>query len=611
VSSSLGRRALIVLVAAIVLLPGAPGWMAAVGAAEGQLTKIGGNGPDTCLLAPSQFSNPPRPTAGIKGAGFNTSTGMVGLASDLHGNVLLLGTGGLVLAYDGIFAGTLTPGANEEDGGRATETAFPRMAGIAVDPGGNSLWILQQSVGAPTPGRIREVDIGTGTVTTFAETGPTPQAIAADGGGNVYVAEGGESTGVYRVARSGSRTALANFQANGIAVDLLGSQVYASGKDGNVYRLNGSTPQIVAGASVPHADGGSPTLSPIGLAIAYETDGRDLSARYLYIADQELTGKPGRVVRVDLKATPSIITTVAGGGSSFTISTPDAKTARIAPRFVATKLGTTVYIAAPDQCATFELQAPSPFRLNTVVTNPPAATNTTLPSGGSRTGDNESTAPDPAPSGNSSTNPQVDPGTGSQPAGQGATTEIVPGSQTNLQPQPQTELRIIDQSNVVTTPDQAVQPTVEPVPTPGPAAQFTPTPGLAAQVTPTPTPTPTPVADAGSVVASDPGPSSAVAADASPAVPPAPAPAPVPPAPASAPPPAAHQPVSNAGLAHGDSGEPTRGATRYAMVRNDDEQPIAALAMAGAGGLLAMFLCVMVVAPGAASKAKPRPRRAY
>jgi hypothetical protein len=69
--------------------------------------------------------------------------------------------------------------------------------------------------------------------------------------------------------------------------------------------------------------------------------------------------------------------------------------------------------------------------------------------------------------------------------------------------------------------------------------------------------------------------------------------------------------VSNAGLAHGDSGEPTRGATRYAMVRNDDEQPIAALAMAGAGGLLAMFLCVMVVAPGAASKAKPRPRRAY
>ena len=70
--------------------------------------------------------------------------------------------------------------------------------------------------------------------------------------------------------------------------------------------------------------------------------------------------------------------------------------------------------------------------------------------------------------------------------------------------------------------------------------------------------------------------------------------------------------MSNPGLVHGDSAEPARGATRYAMVRNDEEQSLAAaLAMAGGIAVVAVFLCLMFVAPGASSKPKPRPKGAY
>jgi hypothetical protein len=47
------------------------------------------------------------------------------------------------------------------------------------------------------------------------------------------------------------------------------------------------------------------------------------------------------------------------------------------------------------------------------------------------------------------------------------------------------------------------------------------------------------------------------------------------------------------------------------MVRNDEDAALASVAMAAGAGLLAIFLCVMFVAPGASSKPKPRPKGAY
>ena len=629
-TTTIQRRTRGALAATILLFLSGLGWMNSVGAAEGQLTQIGGNGPTTCERTSAEIglTQLPPPPGGISGGGFRRTPGVKAIASDMYGRALYMAYGSQILDRTSIIAGVYQPPvdpskpalppARQDEGAPAAQTDLSGLETIAVHPFGSHLWVALPPKTIPDPdsakvetipGRIRQLDLADATkpVTTFKTLlgSSSVAAMAADGKGNLYVAE---STGaLYRLNAAGNRTDLATVTApTGMAVDVTGSHLYVSGQVDTtspraVYRVVGSSLQMIAGGTILHRDSGSSSMNPVGLAIGHEIDGGSPTARYLYIADFQMTDlqsglSAGRVVRVDLKENPPVITTVAGGGRTFTSSAEDARTANLAPKFLAADIAGHVYIAASDQCAIFSLQTPPPFRLNPAVTNPPAATNTTLPSGGSRTGDNESTAADPAPAGNG--NPQVDAAPGGQPAGQGTQTQIVPGSQTQVQPQPQTELRIIDQGNVVPTPDQAGQLTVDPVPTPGPAAQFT----------PTPTPTPTPAADVSAVVVPDAGPSGAAVAEVAPVAPPAPGPAP-----ASAPPPAAQQPVSNVGLAHGDSAAPARSATRYAMVRNDEEQSlVAALAMAGAGaGIVAVFLCVMFVAPGASSKPKPRPKGAY
>ena len=626
------RLALLSMISAVVTVQATLGWLTAAGAAEGQLTKIGGNGLGDCEVTTADIQSPPTPTSGIGGGGYRRSSGMAGIATNLQGTARYLATREFILSDGGVIAGTRAGSQTEDLPGKQTQFNDLGISALAADPFGKSLWVTLPSSPIKTfdslepkavPGRIRRVDLTSATspVRTVAEIGSNPTAIAADGSGNLYVTE--REGAVYKLDSTGTtRTDLAAVSdPRGIAVDLYGSQVFVSSGDGNVYRVSGASKQIVAASSnIPLSDDTAGTLRPNGLALGHETDNQNLYARYLYIADDRSvnlqTGlSAGRVVRVDLTANPPVITTVAGGGSAFVTSADDGKTANLAPKSLAADMNGKVYIAAPDQCAIFALQTPSPFRQPAAVTNPPGGSTTnTLPPDTGRTSNNDNPAPDPAPS--SSGNPQGNPGTVGQPSGQGNQTQIVPGSETQAQPQPQTELRVIDQGNVVTTPEQAAQPTVEPVPTPGPAAQVTPTPGPSAQFTPTPAPAPTPTptpaaADVSTAVASDPGPSSAVVADAAPVVPAAPAVSPVPPAPASAPLPAAPEPVSSPGLVHGDSGAPARSATRYAMVRNDEDQSVAALAIAGAGGVVAVFLCLMFVAPVASSKPKPRPKGAY
>jgi hypothetical protein len=577
------------------------GWMGSAVAAEGQITKIGGNRTTPCFLTDDYLRNTkvedrPKPTS-IGGEGFTTSRGMQGIASDVFGRSLYLASGGVILDQTSVIAGDLSPQARLGDGPGKT-ASFPRMAGLASHPFNTALWVMEDTLpqDSPLTGRIRKIDLTTGdrTVTKIADTGPHPTAIAADGKGNVYVTEI-QPSAAYVIGPTGARTPLPTPTSapRSIAVDVTGTEIYVGGTD-TVYRLTGGTWQVIAGPSVAHSDGGSSTMAPVGLAIGHETDGQSLTTRYLYIADDR-----GRVVRVDLKSSPTVITTVAGGGNALDTAT-DARTVLLKPAAIAADVAGHVYIADGDNCNVWQLQTPSPFRLATAVTQPPGGpTNTTLPPNNGQTRDNNETVAGTVG------NNQANNGTVTQQGPQ--ETQIVPGSQSNVQPQPQTELRIVDQGNVVTTPQQGAQPTVDAVPTPTGAAQFTPAPA------PTPTPTPTPTPDAGTVTLADPGTSSAgVAAETAPVVPAAPAAAPVPPPPASAPlPPAAPQPVSNVGLAHGDSPVPARGATRYAMVRNDEEQSVAGLAMAGAGALAAMFLCVIFVAPGAASKPKPRPKGAY
>lgn len=571
------------------------GWTTQVQAAEGQLTRIGGNAAacPTDEAVRADFFKPlaerMKPTA-ITSAGYTRDRGIAAVASDLSGRGLYILSGEQILDRSSIVATNLAVG---DDPASAKNV---RTVGIAVDPNGGSLWLVQASadgVGSPAD-RVRRIDLTSSSheVTTVAKTGPNPTAIAADARGNLYVTQ--RSGDITLIGPGGSRTTIGNIPgAQAVAVDVTGTEIYVAGT-GGVYRLGGAGTQLIAGTSIAPVDGTPAVTTPTALALGHETDGRAIGARYLYIADR------GRIVRVDLHALSPTITTVAGGGAAFVDSTSDARTAKLSPLIsLAADFAGHIFIADSDQCAIFQLETPAPFAMNTAITQPPGVTNTTAPNGGSRAGDADKPVPDSAGASNGGGQTNGG-GAGQQSSGPNPQTQIVPGSQTNVQPQPQTELRIIDQGNAVTTPNQVVQPSVNAVPTQAGAAQFTPTPAAS----PTPTPTPTP--DAGTVTLVDPGTSHAAAiADPSAAAPAAPAPAPVPP------PPAAQQPVSNVGLAHGDAPAPARGATRYAMVRNDEDQSVAGVAMAGAGALVALFLCVLFVAPEASSKPKPRPKGAY
>ena len=499
------------------------------------------------------------------------------------------------------FPPTTLPEAERPLTGEAAEGADPKRValepvGVAVDALGESLYILERK-------SVREMNLkGTPAIHTIArdpagaDIAPQTSVLAADKNGNVFVGNAGNGT-ISRVDRATKTlTPIAKASSPSLAIDAGGTALYAS--DGvTVQRINpltGATTLVAGGGSV-NQDGIAATsvvlASPIKVAV-------DPLGNHLYISD----GGHNRIRKVDLAT--GIIHSVVGSGQNGFQATGKAESLPLdKPSALAVDLVGNVYILAADECAVLFAERPA------VIFTPPPASNPPAPQP-------PPTAP-PGPTGQDSTN------TGGQPAPetigtpvQGAAPQqgaapvnqpqIVPGDSGSAAVQPQTEMRVLDPGGAVTGPEQAV----EPAPTPGPAAQFTPTPAPAPTpaVTPTPAATPTP-AGVSTAVIPDPGPSSAVVADATPVAPAAPAVSPVPPAPASAPTPAAPQPVSNPGLVHGDSGAPARGATRYAMVRNDEEQSVAALAMAGAGGVLAVFLCLMFVAPGASSK--PRPKGAY
>ena len=537
------------------------------------------------------------------------------IAVDAGGQNVFVPDRGVIRGLNGHVAGvairpftippTTLPEAERPLTGDAAEGADPKRValdpvGVAVDALGESLYILERK-------SVRQMNLkGTPAIQTIArdpagaDIVTQSSVIAADKNGNVFVGNSGTGA-ISRVDRATKTlTPLTKVSSPSLTIDAGGTALYAS--DGTtVQSINPLTgaKKLVAGGGSVNQDGIAATSVSLAppLAVAVDPLGN-----HLYISD----GGHNRIRKVDL-ATGIINSVVGSGQNGFQATGKAASLSLDLPTALAVDLVGNVYILAADECAVLFAERPA-----VIFTPPPSSTPvsvsppTTTPTG-STGQDSQNPGPDPAVN----TNTQGNTGQINQP-GPAPQTEVLPGSEASGAPQPQTELRIIDQGAAATAPEQAAQPTVEPVPTPGPAAQFTATPAPAPTPAPTPTPaaTPTP-ADVGTAVAPDPGPTSAVVADAAPVVPAAPAVSPVPPAPALAPPPAAPEPVSNSGLVHGDSGAPARGATRYSMVRNDDDQSVPALALAGAGGVMAVFLCLLFVAPGASSKPKPRPKGAY
>lgn len=616
-SAKTGWHAALVVVAVISSVSLGQSSPSGAQSAAGQLTKIGGQGPTgqpPCdpdldeLTKELKSHTEPTPTD-IGGNGFRYSTGMQGIAVDVTGQHLFLAAGGRIVDRAGVVAGRAPvesggtdPVGPEPDPVDGSAASFPRLAGIAVDPHATTLWTIQgpADLDAENQGIVRKVDLTSPThpVSTVMETKARPTAIAADGVGNVYVAD--VNGAIRQINPSGGSDKLGTVTSPlGVAVDVTGSQVFVSSGDGNVYRLGGtSSPEIVAGSSIPHADGGSAALNkPIGLAVGYEIDGSGLLTRYLYIADS----LNRRVVRVDFQTTPPTLTTVAGGGSAFVGTTGPATSALIEPQHVAADDAGHLYIDSPNQCAVFQLDVPAPFAQNSPANQPTIPGTTVKPADPDATGSPKdvSSAQQAGTSTQTATNPSG--------AGQANQTQIVsntqtpagdPGSAGNatqvLQPAPQAAPG--PPANVATA---------APLPTPSPVAA----PGAQAPVpAPVPVPVPAPAAVQPPVPVQAPAPVQPPA----PAPPPAAAPAPV--AGSAPPPPAAPHPVGNVGLADGaDPAVATKGAPRYAMVRADDADATGAatLVVAGGGLALALFVCVLFIAPDPQSKPTPRPRGAY
>ena len=499
--------------------------------------------------------------------------------------------------------------------GAAAEGADPRavalqLVAVAVDADANNLYILERNA-------LRQVNLK-GTPTIHTRVGPAvgtslaaneSSTLAADKFGHVFIAD--SASGNLQRLDPGSTspvplTTLARYGS--ITVDAGGTAVYGVTGDQRsgytVSRINpvsGST-SVVAGGGAALADGVPATSASLTRPPAIAVDPL---GGHLYLADSATQ----RIRMVDLGT--GIINTVVGSGqsgyqaagkaASFTMNTVTA---------LAVDLFGNVYMLVGDDCALFMAVTPAPIFTPPPPSNPPPPQPPPSTPAGPTGQDSTNTGGQPAHETVNAPNQGGAPQQGAAPTNQ---THIVSSDNGAGATQPQNELRIVDQGNAVTGSQQAAQPTPQAVQTANPAAQTSAPLQVNPAPTPAVTPAPTPATDAGTVtLAPDPGtPAAGVVANAAPAVPPAPAVAPVPPAPASAPPPAAPQPISTPGLVHGDSAAPVRGATRYAMVRNDDEPAVGALAMAGAAAMVALFLCVMVVAPGASSKPKPRPKGAY
>ena len=260
-----------------------------------------------------------------------------GVAVDGAGNLYIADTGnGLIRKIDS--TGTITTVAgggglgSGGDGGPATQAQLTAPEAVAVDGAGH-LYIADRS-----SNRVRKVD-STGTITTVAGTGEfgfsgddspatqaeinSPYGVAADGAGNLYIADSGNDR-IRKVDSTGTITTVAGtgefgFSGDGgpatqawvnspdsVVVDGAGS-LYISHRNNNRVRKVDSTGTITTIAGTGErgfgGDGGPASQAQISSPTGVAVDG----AGNLYIAD---SGNQ-RIRKVDSTGT---ITTVAGTG---------------------------------------------------------------------------------------------------------------------------------------------------------------------------------------------------------------------------------------------------------------------------------------------------------
>ena len=367
-------------------------------------------------------------TAGFSGDGGLATLAQIkdtrGLAVDSSGNVYIadtnnhrirkIDTNGIIITIVG--TGTRTFSG---EGGLATQASLATPSGIALEGSGNLF--IADSLNS----RIRKIDKATGIITTIAGTATAgfsgdgglatssqltaPSGIVFDSLGSMYIADTGNSR-IRKIDKNGIITTVAGNGNSGFSGDW-GSATQASlatpygiavDKDNNLFiaysgnnriRKVDATGKIttVAGTSDGlSGDNGPATSAQLSLpsTIAIDQTGN------LFIAD---TGN-SRIRKID---TSGIITTVAGGGTSFGESGSPINAQLNRPHGVAIDKDGNIYISDTSNQRIRKISPVVPSPTPTIIATPtltPSPTATPTPTEIPSTSPTPTATPIPSPS---------------------------------------------------------------------------------------------------------------------------------------------------------------------------------------------------------------------
>jgi uncharacterized protein (TIGR03437 family) len=294
--------------------------------------------------------------SGDNGPATSAQIAPAGLAVDSSGSLYIANTGGynrIRKVTNGVIttvAGNGTQGFSG-DNGPATNAQFYNPDGVAVDSAGN-LYVADM-----VNNRVRKVSngvittvAGNGTYGFSGDNGPaasarlTPISVAVDSAGDLYISDNSTrirkvTSGVIATVAGGGSSRSDNFPATcaqlaagAIAVDSAGDLYIADFGSARIREVSTGVITTVAGAGWSHADNVPATstlLSPEGIAAD--------SAGNIYISDWG----DGRI----RKLTNGVITTVAGGGSSFADKIPATSAQFYGPGAIAVDSAGDLYIS--------------------------------------------------------------------------------------------------------------------------------------------------------------------------------------------------------------------------------------------------------------------------
>ena len=579
----------------------------AAGAAPGDVTRVAGQGPDANCTADLRVDPvtgspvlPPK-TTGLQASSdtkwnYHTNFGAIAVG----GGRLYVAQANRVRGPNGLVVG-LAPGsvaATDPDGAPATKVSLGAIEALAADPAGNHLYFAERVTSGAASGQTRIWHVGLTAATPLVRnvaTVGTVGGIAADASGRLFV---GEASGGVSVAPPGRHP----FPARGASR----ATSPASPWTRRVPTCSPPTPPATRCCTSMSAPGTDLSPSPARLARATPATTasrhwpastaharRRSTASVCTFIDQP-TGT-ARVRRIDLETLT--ITTVVGPGAAG-----QAAALNVPGRTLAVS-NRNVYLGDFNRCQVLMIESAVAV-VPPVVNNPPAPPPPNNTGGTGGTGNATNPGADqgaPAPG-----SAQGSPGNASTAERRAVQAPAAPAARTRRESSPAPR-RAPNTTGIISSTTGAEGAAAGPSPQgsaggvetaagwstaanapTAPAA--TPSAGSAPAPQPSaaPPPAPQPPAAPEAFAAVDPGATASAPADSAAEA-------------GSVLPPGSPQPAGHVAPAGADDGAASRGAARYAMVRNDEEQPswLGLLAMAGGGALVAVFLCVMLVAPRA------------